>query len=53
MKQKNREALERAAGILDGLSFSIEKGGWHDALVVALDIIDAVLSDEEERKEED
>lgn len=48
MKQKNREALERAAGILDGLSLVIKLDGGCEALVVALDIIDAVLSDEED-----
>lgn len=47
MKQKNREDLSRAAGILDGLSFTvINKGGEHDALVVALKIIDEVLNAE-------
>ena len=53
MKQKSREALARAAGILDGLSFSIIKGGGRDALLVALKIIDDVLNAEEERKEEE
>ena len=50
MKQKNRESLERAAGILDGLSLVIKDGS--EALVFALNIINAVLKDEEERKEE-
>lgn len=54
MKQKSREALSRAAGILDGLSFSvINKGGEHDAIVAAIKIINDVLNAEEERKEED
>ena len=52
MKQKSREALARAAGILDGISFVNVKDGWRDALVFALNIINAVLKDEEERKEE-
>lgn len=54
MKQKSREALARAAGILDGISrLSIANGGGLEALVVALKIIDEVLNAEEERKEED
>jgi hypothetical protein len=52
MKQKSREALARAAGILTGLSFSIIKGGGDEALAMALKIINDVLSAEEERKEE-
>lgn len=53
MKQKSREALARAAGILTGLSFSIIKGGGYDALAVAIKTINDVLNAEEERKEED
>ena len=52
MKQKSREALARAACILTGLSFSIINGAGYEALEVALNIINAVLKDEEERKEE-
>lgn len=52
MKQKRREDLARAAGILTGLSFSIIKGGGYEALAVALKIINDVLNAEAERKEE-
>ena len=54
MKQKSREALARAAGILDGIRrLTISDGGGRDALVVALKIIDDVLLNEEERMEEE
>lgn len=52
MKQKSREALARAAGILTGLSFSIIKGGGKDEFAVAIKIINDVLNDEKEKKEE-
>ena len=48
MKQKNREALERAAGMLDALIHMVKGYGSSEAVEVAVTIIDAVLKDEEE-----
>lgn len=42
---KNRENLQRAAGIVAGVSFVLDK--WEqEALVVALELIDKVLESE-------
>ena len=49
MKRKNIEIMERAIGVLDGLSFvAEEKIG--EALVCALEMLESVLKDEKERK---
>lgn len=46
MKDKNREELQRAVGIVEGVSFCVSKEG-QDALCTAIEIIDEVLRDEE------
>lgn len=45
MKQRNREELQRAIGIIEGVSYSIV-GGGQDALSFALEMLDAILRDE-------
>ena len=46
MKQKNRETMERAIGIVEGLSWA-EEGKMSEALVTVCEILDAVMKDEE------
>ena len=48
MKKSNRELLQRAAGIIEGLAYAVEsKQG--EALIDAVEIIDMVLKDEAEK----
>ena len=46
MKDKNREALERASGIIEGVSYFVSEKG-QDALCTVIEVIDNVLKDEE------
>ena len=50
MKQRNREKLQRAIGIIEGASFSASEK-VQDALALASDILDAILTDEEKQEE--
>lgn len=45
MTQENREILQRAAGIVEGVSFVLGKAE-QEALVIALELIDKVLESE-------
>lgn len=45
MTQENRESLQRAAGIVDAVSFILGKAE-QEALVIALELIDKVLESE-------
>ena len=49
MKRKNIENMERALGILDGLSFVVPSQ-TSDALVCALEMLNEILEDEKKRK---
>lgn len=49
MKFENIENMQRAVGILEGASFCAEDK-VQTALVSAIDILDAILNDIEERK---
>ena len=51
MKDKNREALERASGIIEGVSYFVS-GKWKGALCTVIEAIDNVLKDEEETQYE-
>lgn len=45
MKKNNRELLQRAGGIIEGLAYAVEdKQG--EALINAVEMIDMVLEDE-------
>lgn len=46
MKQKNRETMERAIGIVEGLSWVAEEK-MSEALVTVCEMLDAVMKDEE------
>ena len=46
MKQINRETLQRAIGIVEGVSFAVT-GGAENALVAVVEMLDSVLTDEE------
>ncbi len=52
MKRNNREALQRAIGIIEGASYGA-KSHVQDALTNALEILDAVLDDEEQKDPEE
>lgn len=45
MKQKNRETMERAIGIVEGLSWAAE-GKMSEALTTVCEILDAAMRDE-------
>ena len=45
MKLENREEMQRAIGIVEGVSFGV-KGAAQDALTVAVEILDEVLKNE-------
>ena len=47
MKQKNKCLMERAIGILDGVSFCSDSANVADALVEAIEILDIIVKDEE------
>lgn len=49
MKAKEREMLQRAAGIIDGVSCYVEEG-IASALASALELIDALLDNREDGK---
>ena len=46
MKIENRSALERAAGMIDGISCAIDEK-FAGVLVAVVEMIDAVIIDEE------
>ena len=46
MNRENIELLQRAVGIIEGVSFTVEPA-VRDALDVAREMIDSVLDDEE------
>lgn len=46
MKQKSRETMERAIGIVEGLSWVAEEK-MREALEIVCEILDAVMRDEE------
>lgn len=50
MKLKNRSTLERAAGIVDGVSYAVDER-LADILAAVVEMIDAVLIDEERSNE--
>ena len=45
MKIENREEMQRAIGIVEGVSFGV-KGAAQDALALAIEILDKVLENE-------
>ncbi len=47
MTQKNRENMQRAIGIIEGISWAMEQNA-QDALCVAVEILDEVMKSEEE-----
>lgn len=47
MKNKNRELIQRALGIIEGISYTIESKQC-EALINAVEIIDMALKDEVE-----
>ena len=47
MKTPNREAKQRALGIIEGASFGANSR-VQDALALATELLDSILSDEEE-----
>lgn len=46
MKPHNRETLQRAIGIIDGVSYAV-KNPVGDALTAAIELLDQILDDEE------
>jgi hypothetical protein len=50
MKQSNRELMERAIGIIEGVSFCVSEK-VQDALALAVDMLEKVLNDEEKEEE--
>lgn len=51
MKLKNIEAMQRALGIIEGVAFGIEESAA-TALTTAIEIIDEVIDDERETRNE-
>lgn len=47
MKQRNRETIQRALGIIEGASYGASSR-VQDALALASDLLDSILDDEEE-----
>ena len=47
MKLNNRETMQRAIGIIEGASYGANQR-VQDALVLATEMLDSVLNDEEE-----
>lgn len=47
MTQKNKESMQRAIGILEGVSWMIENNNLQDAICTACEILDAVFNSEE------
>lgn len=52
MTQNNRETLQRAIGIIEGISYAAGSR-VQDALAIACDMLDSVLKDEEEHERSD
>lgn len=51
MKSESRESIQRAIGIIEGISYTVGSRA-QDALSTALEIIDAVLAEENKLKED-
>ena len=51
MKRDNRETMQRAIGIIEGVSWGASQRVI-DALSVAMDMLDAILNDKEEADDE-
>ena len=51
MKSESRESIQRAIGIIDGISYTVDSR-VQDALTTAIEIIDAVLAEENKLKED-
>lgn len=49
MKLNNRETMQRAVGIIEGASWGA-KPSVQEALALAIDLLDSILDDEEEKK---
>lgn len=49
MKLTNRETMQRAIGIIEGISFTVNTR-VQDALALAVELLDSVLGDEEDNK---
>jgi len=47
MTQKNKENMQRAIGILEGVSWMVENNNLQDAICTACEILDAVVKSEE------
>lgn len=47
MKKENRETMERAMGIVDGISFVVEEKPA-EALITALEMMELVMKKEDE-----
>lgn len=50
MKQKNKEIIQRALGIVEGVWFLVHQDA-KDALSLAVEMIDDALKDEEDGKD--
>ena len=48
MTQKNREIMQRAIGIIEGVSFGVDRE-LQNALVATVEMLDNIFDDEEER----
>lgn len=46
MKQKNKEFMQRAIGIIEGVSFCLD-AEKSSALVTAVEMLDSIVTDEE------
>ena len=49
MKQKNRETMQRAIGLVEGVAWVAEEKQI-DALMAAVEMLDAVMIDEEKEE---
>lgn len=49
MKRKNKDLMQRAIGIIEGVSFCIG-GEQASALVTAVEMLDAIVADEEKER---
>ena len=52
MKAVNREVLNRAAGIIEGASYGAAQRVI-DAIDLAVNLIDSILNDDEEKEDEE
>lgn len=51
MKRDNRETMQRAIGIIEGASYGASTR-LQDALITAVEMLDAILNDKEEADDE-